>query len=70
MKVIQNFTLTFNFVKKKIINILETTLMYKAKQTMMTKRSSKKSLHILEDGTSGVQVGDFEQVIVFFLNYD
>ena len=30
---------------------------------MMTKKS-KKSLHILEDNTSGVQVGDMEQVIV------
>ena len=25
---------------------------------------SKESLHILEDGASGVQVGDIEQVIV------
>ena len=30
---------------------------------MMTKKS-KKSLHILEDNASGVQVGDMEQVIV------
>ena len=28
------------------------------------KNNSKKSLHILEDGASGVQVGDIEQVIV------
>ena len=28
------------------------------------KKNSKKSLHILEDGTSGVQVGDIEQMIV------
>ena len=30
----------------------------------MTKKKFKKSLHILEDGTSGVQVGDTEQVNV------
>ena len=28
------------------------------------KNNSKKSLHILEDGASGVQVGNIEQVIV------
>ena len=31
---------------------------------MMTKKNSKKSLHILDDGASGVQVGDIEQVDV------
>ena len=30
----------------------------------MTQKISKKSLHILEDDISGVQVGDIEQVIV------
>ena len=30
----------------------------------MTKKKSKKSLRFLEDGASGVQVGDTEQVIV------
>ena len=30
----------------------------------MTKNIPRKSLHILEDGASGVQVGDIEQVIV------
>ena len=29
---------------------------------MTTKKDSKKSLHILEDSASGVQVGDIEQV--------
>ena len=29
---------------------------------MMTKKNPKKSLHILEDNASGVQVGDIEQV--------
>jgi hypothetical protein len=33
-------------------------LVYKAKQIMMTNKHSKKSLHNLEDDTSGVQVGD------------
>ena len=31
---------------------------------MMTKKKSKKNLHILEDGASGVQIGDIEEVIV------
>ena len=39
-------------------------LIYKAKQFMMHLNNSKISLHILEDATSGVQVGDIEQVII------
>ena len=31
------------------------------------KKDSKKSLHILEDGSRGVQVGDIEQVSVLIL---
>ena len=61
MKVIQNYTLTLNLSKKKIIKNI---LLYKAKQIMMTSKIYKKSLHILEDGTSGVQVVTIEQVIV------
>ena len=34
------------------------TLNYKAKQFMLTKTIRRKSLHILEDDASGVQVGD------------
>ena len=34
---------------------------------MMTKNTSKKSLYIVEGGTSGVQIGDIEQVIVLNL---
>ena len=34
-------------------------MIYKARQIMMM------GLHILEDGTSGVQVGDIERVIVW-----
>ena len=33
----------------------------------MTRKIYKKSLHILDDGTSGVQVGDIEQVVVLNL---
>jgi hypothetical protein len=39
-------------------------MIYKAKQFYDDKRISKKSLHILEDSASGVQVGDIEQMIV------
>ena len=31
---------------------------------MMTNKYFKRKLHILEDGASGVQLGDVEQVIV------
>ena len=37
---------------------------YKAKKIMVTKKKIKKSLHVLEDGTNDVQVGDIKQVIV------
>jgi hypothetical protein len=64
MKVIQNYELTLGFVKKKIIGMLKNILLYKAKQTMLTRQNYKKSLCILEDGTSSVQVGDIEQVTI------
>ena len=51
------------FCEEKNHRHFKTIMIYKAKQFMMGK-NSKKSLHILEDGTSGVQVGDIEQVIV------
>ena len=35
---------------------------------MLAKLFFKKNLHILKDGGSGVQVGDFEQVIVLFFS--
>ena len=64
MKVIQNYRLTLNFVKKKSIDIFKKKiLIYKAKQFMMN-FFFKKSLHILEDSASGMQIGDFEQVNV------
>ena len=39
-------------------------LIYETKQSFMTKKNSKKNLHILEDVASGVQVGDIVQVNV------
>ena len=64
MKVIQNYALSLSFVKKKFINIQKTYLIYKAKQLMMTKTISRKSLHMLEDNASGVQVGDMKQAAI------
>jgi hypothetical protein len=56
VKVIQNYILTLNYVKGKINHErLRNTLIYKAKQLMLT-ILFKKSLHILEDGASSVQV--------------
>ena len=56
MKEIQNNILTLNFVKeKKNHKHFQKTLIYKAKQFMLTK-NLKKSKHILEDSASGVQV--------------
>jgi hypothetical protein len=37
-------------------------LIYKAKQFYDDENNSKKSQNVLEDGASGVQVGDIEQV--------
>jgi hypothetical protein len=72
VKVIQNYTLTLNFVKKKNHRHFKNILIYKANQIKMTKKNSKKILDIFEDGASGVQVGDIEQVILFIicLKYD
>ena len=52
----------FEFCEEKDNRHFKNILIYKAKQFMMAKRYPKKSLHILEDGVSGVQVGDIEQV--------
>ena len=54
----------FEFCEDKNHQHVKIILVYKAKQITMTKNNSKKSLHILEDNTSGVQVGDIEQVVV------
>jgi hypothetical protein len=49
-------------MKRNIIEIFETNWSTKPKYD--DKSNSKKSLHIWEDGSSGVQVGHIEQVIV------
>jgi hypothetical protein len=54
--VIQNYLLTLSIVKEKIINIWNNTQIYIAKQFMLSNFFPNKSLHILEDGTSCVQV--------------
>ena len=63
MKVIQYYTLTLNFVNKKHRQFKNLSI-YKAKKIIMTQKLSKKILHILGNGTSGVQVADIEQVVV------
>ena len=55
----------FKSCEKKITCILKTCWSTKPSNLIYDdKINSKKSLHILEDGASGVQVGDIEQVIV------
>ena len=63
MKAIQNYTLTLNFVKKKIIDIIKKYWSTKSSK-LWWQNNSKNSLHILEDEASGVQIGDTEQMIV------
>ena len=53
----------FEFCEEKNQWHIKFMLIYKAKQ-LWWQKNSKKNLHILEDGASGVQVGDIEQVIV------
>ena len=50
----------FEIYEEKNHRHLEKLLIYKAKH----KNNFKESLHILKDGTNGVQVGDIEAVIV------
>ena len=57
------FYIDFAFCEEKNHRQLKNILIYKDKHFVMTKKSNK-SLHILEDGASGVQVGDIEQLIV------
>ena len=63
MKVIQNYTLTFEFLKKNFMDIKK-QIDLQSLEIYDDKNNSKKSLHILEDGVSGVQVGDIEQVTI------
>jgi hypothetical protein len=53
----------FKFCEEKKHRHIKNILIYKAKQIMLSKHS-KKSLHILDDNASVVQVGYIEQVIV------
>ena len=58
--------------KKKFIDTLKIYWSTKPKKIMMTKNKSKRSLHILEDGASVVQVGDiclkYNNIITIFVN--
>ena len=58
---IQFYVWTLNFVKKRSHrqNDLQSQAIYDDNFLF------KKSLHILEDGASGVQAGDIEQMIVW-----
>ena len=59
---IQNYTLTLNFVKEKSI-AFKKHIDLQSQVTYDEKKNSKKSLHTFEDGASGVQV---EQLPNFF----
>ena len=63
MKVIQNYTLTLNFVKKKKQTYSKHTNL-QSQENYDDNFFSKKNLHILKDGTSGVQLGVIEQVTI------
>jgi hypothetical protein len=65
VKVIQNYTLTFNFVKKNP-QTFKKHIELQSQAINVDKNNTKKSLHILGNGASGVQVGVIEQA--FFLN--
>ena len=51
-------------MKKEIIDILKAYWSTKP-NNHDNKNKSQESLHVLEDGASGVQVGDIKQVIVW-----
>ena len=61
MKVIQDYTLTLNFVKKNAWIFLK-RISLKTKKNYDDKHNFRKSLHILEENASGVQIGDIELV--------
>jgi hypothetical protein len=62
VKVIHFYVLALNFVRKTIIDILKTYSLIN--KIYDEKNNSKKGPRILENNASGVQVGDYEQVIV------
>ena len=56
-EVIHNYTIILTWT-------LLTTINLQSQASYDDKNNFNKSVHILEDGASGVQVGDIEQVIV------
>ena len=62
MKVIHFYVLALDFVRKTIIDILKTYSLIN--KIYDEKNNSKKGPRILENNASGVQVGDYEQVII------
>ena len=62
MKVIQKYTLTLNFLKKYKSWTFQKHIDLQSQADYDDKKNSKKNLHTLEDGASGVQVGDIKQV--------
>ena len=54
---------TFDFRKEKIIHIKK-KIDLQSQAIYVDKTNSKKSLHVLKDDISGMQVGNIEQVIV------
>jgi hypothetical protein len=53
----------FDSCEEKFINILK-HIDLQSQSNLWWLKNSKKSLHILDDGTSGVQASDIEQVVV------
>ena len=51
-------------MKKKIIEFIFLNVELQSQEIYVDKKNSKKIWHILEDGASGVQVGDVEQVTI------
>ena len=62
VKGIHNYTLNFEICEQNIQKNSDNILTNKAQQFMLTNNFNK-SLHILKDAASGVQVSDLEQVI-------
>ena len=60
-----NSILYTNFCEVKYHRHFKNILIHNAKTNYDDKNNSKKSQYILEDGTSGVQVGDIEQTIIY-----
>jgi hypothetical protein len=64
VKVIKNYTLTLNFVKKKNHTHLKKHIDVQSQAIYDDQNNSKKILHFLEDFANGVQVGHIEQITV------